>query len=234
MFAGAGYQGNGQIGLLTKDAEAAIVLPALLATRTTGGWSLSAATRPGVNDLTEISGALHVLLPWDDHIAAGVQYTGIKEYAEQRFTFSYARRLFEKLKETFQTDPQFADLRGRVTRFDFGPPIGFPVQFRVIGPEASEVRRIAGELRDSLRTHPDMRDVNLDWSERSKNVRLEVNQDRARLLGLSPKDISDNLQTILAGLTISQYREGTETIDVVARAVPDLAWLQGADRPDLN
>jgi hypothetical protein len=102
MFAGAGYQGNGQIGLLTKDAEAAIVLPALLATRSTGGWSLSAATRPGVNDLTEISGALHVLLPWDDHIAAGVQYTGIKEYAEQRFTFSYARRLFEKLNLALQ------------------------------------------------------------------------------------------------------------------------------------
>lgn len=104
MFSGAGYQGNGQIGLLTKDAEAAIVLPALLASRTHGGWSVSAATRTGLADLTEISGAAHIILPWDDHIAIGLQHTGIDGYAEQRISFSYARRLFEKMNLGVQFD----------------------------------------------------------------------------------------------------------------------------------
>src|SRR6187402_3706045 len=97
MFSGAGYIGNGQIGLLTKDAEAAIVLPALLASRSHGGWSVAAATRTGLSDLTEISGAAHLKLPWKDQVAIGIQHTGIEGYSEQRITLSYARRLFEKL-----------------------------------------------------------------------------------------------------------------------------------------
>jgi hypothetical protein len=104
MFSGAGYQGNGQIGLLTEDAEAAIVLPALLASRTQGGWSVAAATRTGLSDLTEISGAAHLVLPWKDQVAIGIQYTGIEGYAEQRISFSYARRLFEKLNTAVQFD----------------------------------------------------------------------------------------------------------------------------------
>lgn len=104
LFSGAGYQGNGQIGLLTSDAEAAIVLPALLASRDYGGWSVGAATRTGVNDLTEIAGAAHIKLPWKDQIAIGIQHTGIEGYAEQRVTFSYARRLFEKLNAGIQFD----------------------------------------------------------------------------------------------------------------------------------
>ena len=104
MFSGAGYQGNGQIGLLTEDAEAGIVLPALLAVRTHGGWSVSAATRTGLKDLTEISGTAHLVLPWKDQVAFGIQHTGIEGYSEQRITFSYARRLFEKLNAALQFD----------------------------------------------------------------------------------------------------------------------------------
>ncbi len=104
MFSGAGYQGNGQIGLLTEDAEAGIVLPALLASRTHGGWSVAAATRTGLNDLTEISGSAHLVLPWKDQVALGIQHTGIEGYSEQRITFSYARRLFEKLNTAVQFD----------------------------------------------------------------------------------------------------------------------------------
>lgn len=104
MFSGAGFQGNGQIGLLTEDAEAAIVLPAMLAGRKHGGWTLSAATRTGLSDLTEISGAAHLVLPWKDQVGLGLQYTGIEGYSEQRLTFSYARRLFEKLNAALQFD----------------------------------------------------------------------------------------------------------------------------------
>lgn len=104
MFAGAGYQGNGQIGLLTEDAEAGIVLPALLASRNHGGWAVAASTRTGLKDLTEISGTAHLLLPWKDQVAIGIQHTGIEGYSEQRITFSYARRLFEKLNAAVQFD----------------------------------------------------------------------------------------------------------------------------------
>jgi long-subunit fatty acid transport protein len=104
LFSGAGYQGNGQIGLLTEDAEAGIVLPALLASRSHGGWSVAAATRTGLKDLTEISGTAHLVLPWKDQVAVGIQHTGIDGYSEQRISFSYARRLFEKLNAAVQFD----------------------------------------------------------------------------------------------------------------------------------
>ncbi|HEY3387356.1 MAG TPA: hypothetical protein VGK46_12650 [Saprospiraceae bacterium] len=104
MFSGVGYMGNGQIGLLTKDAEAAIVLPALLASRSDGGWSVAAAARTGLTDLTEITGAAHLKLPWNDQVGVGIQHTGIDGYSEQRITFSYAKRLFEKLNLAMQFD----------------------------------------------------------------------------------------------------------------------------------
>ncbi len=104
LFSGAGFQGNGQIGLLTEDAEAAIVFPALLASRDHGGWTVGAATRTGLSDLTEIAGAVHFRLPWKDQIGIGLQHTGIDGYSEQRISLSYARRLFEKLNAAIQFD----------------------------------------------------------------------------------------------------------------------------------
>jgi len=142
-------------------------------------------------------------------------------------------RLRDRLQAVLRDDPRFAHVRGRVNRLDFGPPVGFPIQFRVSGPDPAVVRRISYEVRDAIRDHADIRDPHLDWDERSKMVRLVVDQDRARLLGLTPKDISDNLQTLLTGLTVSQYREGIELIDVVARAVP-AERLNLDTLPDLN
>jgi hypothetical protein len=104
MFSGTGFLGNGQIGILTEDAEAGIVLPALLAERKHGGWTVAAATRVGLKDLTEVSGTAHLVLPWKDQMSLGIQYTGIDGYAEQRITFSYARRLFDKLSAAVQFD----------------------------------------------------------------------------------------------------------------------------------
>ncbi len=124
-----------------------------------------------------------------------------------------------ELKDRFESDPMFSDASLRVMRLDFGPPVGFPVQFRVIGPEASTVRKIAGDVREVMRAEPTARDVNLEWDEPSKSIHVDIDQDRARLMGLSPQEIELALQTLLSGTTISQYREGTETIQVVARAI---------------
>jgi multidrug efflux pump subunit AcrB len=108
--------------------------------------------------------------------------------------------------------------RTRVDRFVFGPPVGFPVQFRVLGPDPMKVRAIAEDVRKVMAQNNKVIDPHLDWTEQVKSIRLEVDQDRARALGLTPQDVSQTLQTLLSGLTVTQYREGIENIDVVARA----------------
>lgn len=131
-----------------------------------------------------------------------------------------ARELLRtKLKTIFESDPKYSDASMRVLRLDFGPPVGYPVQFRVVGPEPARVHEIATQVREVMRTHEAALDVNLEWDERSKMVELDVDQDRARLLGLTPQDIELSLQTLLSGTTISEFRDGTETIPVVARAI---------------
>jgi multidrug efflux pump len=110
--------------------------------------------------------------------------------------------------------------RARVDRFVFGPPVGFPVQFRVVGPDPMKVRAIAEDVRAVMAQNAKIVDPHLNWTEQEKSIRLEVDQDRARALGLTPQDVAQTLQTLLSGYTVTQYREGIEHIDVVARAVP--------------
>src|SRR5204863_840833 len=101
----------------------------------------------------------------------------------------------------------------------FGPPVGFPVQFRVVGPDPMKVRDIASKVREVMAQNKKILDPHLNWGEQVKSIRLEVDQDRARALGLTPQDVAQTLQTLLTGFTVTQYREGIERIDVVARAV---------------
>jgi multidrug efflux pump len=117
--------------------------------------------------------------------------------------------------------------RTRVDRFNFGPPVGYPVQFRVIGPDPLKVRDIAEDVRKVMASNSKLIDPHLEWGEQAKSIRLEVDQDRARAIGLTPQDVAQTLQTLLTGFTVTQYREGIESIDVVARAVP-------AERLDLG
>src|SRR5216683_176066 len=109
----------------------------------------------------------------------------------------------------------------RLDRFNFGPPVGFPVQFRVVGPDPMKVRAIADDVRAVMATNRKIIDPHLNWGEQVKSIRLEVDQDRARAIGLTPQEVAQNLQTLLSGFTVTQYREGIEHIDVVARAVPE-------------
>jgi multidrug efflux pump subunit AcrB len=112
------------------------------------------------------------------------------------------------------------EARNRIDRFNFGPPVGFPVQFRIVGPDPMKVRAIADQVRTVMAKNPKVVDPHLNWGEQEKSIRLEVDQDRARALGLTPQDVSQMLQTLLSGYTVTQYREGIEHIDVVARAIP--------------
>lgn len=111
-----------------------------------------------------------------------------------------------------------AEARARVDRFTFGPPVGFPVQFRVIGPDPQKVREIAYQVRDTMRKNPSAIDPHLDWNEMSPTIRLVVDQERARALGLNVRDVSQTLQTLLSGVTVTTVRDGIEQVGVVARA----------------
>jgi len=124
-------------------------------------------------------------------------------------------------------DGALPEARSRIDRFNFGPPVGFPVQFRAVGPDPMKVRAIADQVRAVMAENSKVIDPHLNWGEQVKSIRLEVDQDRARALGLTPQDVSQMLQTLLSGYTVTQYREGIEHIDVVARATP-------AERLDLE
>jgi multidrug efflux pump subunit AcrB len=144
-----------------------------------------------------------------------------------------ARDRVRERVESFVAQGGLPQARVRVTTLFLGPPVGFPVQFRVIGPDPLKVREVAYKVRAVMRENPNTVDVNLDWNEQAKAVRLVVDQDRARVLGLTPQDISEALQMLLSGVTITQVRDGIELVDVVARAVPE-ERLRPERLPDLT
>ena len=111
------------------------------------------------------------------------------------------------------------EARLRVTQLLFGPPVPYPVAFRVMGPDLGELRTLAGRVRDVMAGDAAMRDVNLDWGERSPSLRIVLDQARLGLLGLTPKDAADQLQFLLSGAPITQVREDIRTVEVVARAL---------------
>ena len=108
--------------------------------------------------------------------------------------------------------------RVRVTQLLFGPPVPYPVAFRVVGPDPAELRTIAGKVAAVMRAEPAMRDVNADWGERAPNLRVAFDHDRLRLLGLTPKDAADQLQTYLSGAPVTQVREGIRAVELDVRA----------------
>ncbi|MFO1345127.1 MAG: efflux RND transporter permease subunit [Rhodocyclaceae bacterium] len=130
--------------------------------------------------------------------------------------------LKQRLEAAFAAESgEWSDVRARVLRLENGPPVGFPVQFRVSGEDLPTLRRAAEEMAEIMRAHPNIADVSFDWHEMAKAVRLEIDQERARALGVSVQDISFALNTLLVGTSVTQLREGDQLVDVVVRARPD-------------
>jgi multidrug efflux pump len=117
-------------------------------------------------------------------------------------------------------DSEFPEAWVRVTRLELGPPVGFPVQFRVVGPDTQVVRRIAREVEQAVAANPDVRDVQLDWNDPVRSLRIELDHDKARALGLSPAEVAFATQTLMDGARLTHLREGEDLVDIVARAVP--------------
>jgi multidrug efflux pump len=135
-------------------------------------------------------------------------------------------------------DEQFPMLRPRVTRLENGPPVGYPVQFRVTGEHIEDVRALARKVAAKVRENPHVVNVHLDWEEPSKVVYLNVDQDRARALGVTTADLSRFLQSQLTGSSVSQYREDDELIEILLRGTEqerhELGALSSLSVPTAN
>ena len=120
-----------------------------------------------------------------------------------------------KLPALLATD--FPEIRGRVKLLPNGPPVPYPVQFRVVGPDPIVLRERADEVKKVLRDSTNTRGVNDNWNESVKVLRLEVDQAKARALGVTSQSIAQASRTMLSGSTVGQYREGDKLIDIVLR-----------------
>ena len=112
---------------------------------------------------------------------------------------------------------EFPEVRSRVKQLPNGPPVAYPVMFRVVGTDAKQLRIWADQVKDLLRANPNMRGVNDNWNESIKVLRLDIDQDKARALGVTSQAIAQSARTILSGSTVGQYREGDKLVDIVLR-----------------
>ena len=120
-----------------------------------------------------------------------------------------------RLIKLFENEPFAA--RGNIARIENGPPVGYPVQYRISGEDLATLRQAATRVASVMRQNSELSNVNVDWSELSKSVEIEIDQDKARLLGVSSQDIAALLNMSLNGYTVTSYREGEKSIDVVLR-----------------
>ena len=123
-------------------------------------------------------------------------------------------------------DSRFAEVRGTVKLIETGPSSPYPVMMRVAGSDAGKVREIANQVSRIMEDNPHLRNINFDWNEKSKIMRLEVDQDKARLLGVNNQGLALDLQAQLSGAAIAEYYEGDRTVAIVYR-------LDGGSRQDL-
>ena len=125
-------------------------------------------------------------------------------------------RLREKLERMLQEE--FPNAITRIAPLELGPPVGWPLQYRVSGPDINKVREIALQLAQTVAADGRTRRINFDWMEPARQVRVRIDQDQARLLGLSSESIATVLNTVMSGLPITQVRDGIYLVDLVMRA----------------
>ena len=152
---------------------------------------------------------LNVQLPNDSFSQLVVVTKGLEQRA----------RVQAKLERALATE--FPNVVGRVYPLELGPPVGWPLQYRVIGPDPDQVRTIALQVAGAVGTDPGARNVNYNWMKPARTVKIRVDQDQARLLGLSSKDLAQSLNTVLTGVTATEIRSGIYLVDVLVRASAD-------------
>jgi multidrug efflux pump subunit AcrB len=159
------------------------------------------------------AGAPRFYLPLDQQLAA----PNFAQFVVTAKNVKAREKLAGELSEVLRRE--YPMVRTRISRLENGPPIGFPVQFRVTGPEIGTVRRLSDQVAQVMRAHPDTTNVQFDWDEPAeRSVHFEVDQTRARQLNVSSQEIANYLQMSLTGYTITQFRERDKLIGVDLRA----------------
>ncbi len=205
--------------------------PELLVDLTLPQGSSINATRKVVDDLETIlntdpdiehwsfyvgSGAIRFYLPLDQQLANDFFAQGVVVTKGFKVRPAVQQRILAALQR-----PEFEQVQPRISALELGPPVGWPLKFRVSGLDPMKVRDIAQNFASLLGKNPNARNINFDWNEPSKIVRTEVDQDRARALGISSQALSQTINAVLSGTTVTQLRDDIYLIDVVARAIPD-------------
>ncbi len=157
------------------------------------------------------TGAPRYYLPLD----VQMPHTGFAQLVILSKTLEAREALRSDLLELFQHD--FPSLRASVIRLENGPPVGFPVQFRVDGNDIPKAREIANQVAEIMRANPNLLNVQLGWEEPSKVVKVTVDQAKARLLNISSVDVANTINGAMHELYVTEFREDNERIDLVAR-----------------
>lgn len=157
------------------------------------------------------TGAPRFYLPQDQQFNA----TNLAEIVVTPKDLGARNALRLRMIDLFKND--FPNLRGRVKFLPNGPPVPYPVQFRVQGSDMARVRAIADEVKAVMRANPNTVGVNDNWNENVKALKLSLDQDKARALGVSTQTVARAAQTVLSGTTLAQLREGDQLIDIVLR-----------------
>jgi multidrug efflux pump len=156
-------------------------------------------------------GSPRYYLPLDIQLA----HRGFAQFVILSKDLDAREALRSDLLKLFEND--FPNLRASVLRLENGPPVGFPVQFRVDGADIPKIREISHKIADIMRGNPNLANVQLGWEEPSKVMKVSIDQAKARLLGVSSVDISSILNGAMSELYITEFREGIERIDLVVR-----------------
>ncbi len=171
--------------------------------------------RPEIDHFIDFvgAGAPRFYLPLDQQLST----PNFAQFVVTAKSVKDRERLAAALGEVLRTD--YASLRTRISRLENGPPVGFPVQFRVTGPEIGAVQQLSEKVAQVVRGDQDATNVQFDWDEPAeRSVRFEVDQAKARQLNISSQDIQNYLQMSLSGYTITQFRERDKLIGVDLRA----------------
>ncbi|WP_339514518.1 efflux RND transporter permease subunit [Pseudomonas sp. RL_15y_Pfl2_60] len=157
------------------------------------------------------TGSPRFYLPLDQQLPAAsfAQFVVLTKSIEQR------EEIRSWLIKTM--NEQFPTLRTRISRLENGPPVGYPVQLRVSGEHIDKVRALARQVAVKVRENPYVTNVHLDWEEPSKVVRVNIDQARARALGITSEDVANFLRSTLVGNSVSQFRDDDELIEILLR-----------------
>jgi len=173
------------------------------------------AQRPEIDHYIDFvgAGAPRFYLPLDQQLAS----PNLTQFVITAKSVRDRERLALALGEILRT--QYSTMRTRITRLETGPPVGFPVQFRVTGPEIDTVRSLSDQVAAIMRADSRTTNVQFDWDEPAeRSVHFQIDQNKARALNVSSKDIADYLQMSLVGYTLSYFRERDQLIGIDLRA----------------